>query len=85
MTILWKDNKLKLQNNYSNAGKRLGGKEKRLSKDEELVKVIIVFEAAPKTNGICPNDAIHQGPTLQTDLCVVFLSKIHQISSSLGV
>lgn len=43
VTILWKDNKLKLQNNYSNAGKRLGGKEKRLSKDEELVEVIRTF------------------------------------------
>ena len=56
-----------------------------IRKVKATAKVIIVFEAAPKTNGICPNDSIHQGPTLQTDLCVVFLSKIHQISSSLGV
>ena len=43
VTILWKGNKLKLQNNYSNAGKRLEDKEKRLSKDEELVEVIRTF------------------------------------------
>ena len=35
-----------------------------IRKVKATAKVIIVFEAAAKTNGTCLNDAIHQGPTL---------------------
>ena len=39
--------------------------------DKATTKVRIVFDAAAKTNGICLNDTIYQGPKLQRDLCTV--------------
>ena len=42
-----------------------------IRKDKTTTELRIVFDAAVKTNGICLNDAIHQGPELQRDLSAV--------------
>ena len=42
-----------------------------IHKTKSTIKVRVVFYAASKTNGICLNDAIHQGPKFQGDLYAV--------------
>ena len=39
-----------------------------IRKDKTTTELRIVFDAAVKTNGVCLNDAIHQGTELQRDL-----------------
>lgn len=41
--------------------------------DKETPKVRIVFDAAAKYDGVCLNDMIHEGPTLQAELFDVLL------------
>ena len=44
-----------------------------LRPEKETTKMIIVFDASAKCNGVCLNDIIEQGPKLQNELFHVLL------------